>query len=246
MKKAVLAVVSCLLYAMSAGAEVKYIEGPEDTVALYAADSTSALLIDGSSRVWLDIIHVPLRYTDIALACDTLHASRDFSGNVIPGGSYAFMHRDSLCTAYADSVNAVDAVSNIAFAVQAREVLPSRIGTDADNASLSSPSAYADSTVIPWIPRSFAPANTATTYLYADSVIINHWASTNAGSGSTEQTAYIMAKNAGWSSKRSVRVDFSSASNCAPFIAKFASFRWRLIAGPSPTRVRVVVGYSNP
>jgi hypothetical protein len=254
-KLALLAAVGLAL-SSQADASVYYTLAKADTVARYAADSSGVMPIDGAERLWLDIVALPLRVTDIASACDTFHIKADADGALVGGQSYAYVHMDSVCTAYTDSVNTVANATNLAFAVQAREVLTSQAGTDSTYASRlaayaaltdpaasatatyiaerSTAAAYADSTVIPWFPRG---------YVVGDSTIINHWSASNAGAGSSEQTAYIMARVGPWSSKRSVRVEFVTPDNGRPFRAQFASFRWRLIAGPvGSVRLRVVLG----
>lgn len=245
-----------------------------DTLALYSADSSVVIDVGNAARLWLDIIAVPLTAKDTyRLRCDTTYVSVLAQGKMIAAQSYAFVKMDSTCTAYndsinaitggqADSVNAVYKVTDLALAVQAREVLSSAAGTDstyairlAADAALTDPAysatiqynrehstaaAYSDSTVIPWNPRTWR--NQATTFA-SDTFVVNVSGPRNSGAAGNEIHANILANNQVYSDKRSVRIDLVSPDNGAPFRAQFASFRWRLIGGPAGySRFRVVLG----
>ena len=245
MKK--LLVLAALLWAVPAVASVEYVVLKSDTLALYAADSSAAVLVTDAKRMWLDISAVPLRGTDMNSECDTMQLSGLADGKVLgsPGVSYASVPSkvDSICTAWVDSVNAIGKAAHLILGIQAREALPVWATTDA-GAAISrnqEASAFADSNFVPWIPS--AVAGTAAT----DSAAFNRRLPANAGVGSSEIQAIILPNTGVWSSQRSVRVPLVDAKTGEPFTAQHASFRWRLLVGPAndPIRLRVVLGFEK-
>lgn len=238
MKKSLfLAALAGLLWVLPAlAAEIEYETVKSDTVALFAADSSVVMDVEGKSRMWLVFIETPLRGTDMNGECDTTYIKKLADGKLLAGSSYAFVKLDSVCTAFVDSVNAIIKASTIGIAVQAREVMPVWAITDASYSNRNlSPSTYADSTYVPWYPG----------YSLTDSVSVNRYPVANASAGSSEIQAVIHPVGGAWASRRSVRVDLVDAKSGSPFRAKFASFRWRLDSGAGPIRLRVVLGYEK-
>lgn len=237
----VLAALAGLLCAAPALAEVAYVPLKADTVALYAADSSGVIPVSQAKRMWIDISVLPLRGTDMNSECDTVYVRGLADGKQLVGGSYAFVKQDSICTAWVDSVNAIGKAAHVIFAVEAREVLPlwATTGGTLQTASLAA-SVYSDSSYIPWNPS--ASTGTAAT----DSVAFNRRLPGNAAAGSTEIQAIVLPNAGVWASRRAVRVDLVDTKSGYPFMAQFASFRWRVLVGPAgPVRLLVVLGYEK-
>jgi len=235
-----LAALAGLLCAAPASAEVNYIPLGSDTVRVTVADSSGVVNVAAAKRMWLVISAVPILKGDLKVpVCDTTGLYDYYGAHV-----YTAAQIDSFCDVRVrDSLNILYAAAELSIAVQAREVLPSWAGTDGAPGQRPDNYAVADSVVVPWFPRAWTPATQ-----YADSTIYGHWASTSTAVGSREILVYIKAATAAGTANRSVRVDLSSVSNGAPFQARLASFRWRLLTGaaaPGISRLRVVLGYET-
>jgi hypothetical protein len=263
-----LAALAGLLWALPASAAISYTLIKADTTALNSNEMTVAIPTDGVKRMWLDLIAVPLRATDMNSECDTFHVSTDYGAAVHPGGnSYAFFHQDSICTAWVDSVNAIYSASTLELAVKIREALPAAMVTDSTYAirlsayaanteaavlasvrtssATSDPASLADSTAIPWTPRASYALSSASAA--ADTTSIGMVRAARTTPGATEINAIIpFLGSTTFNTHRSVRVDFVNPDNGAPYTGKNTTFSVRVLKGPSLCRLRWVVGMERP
>jgi hypothetical protein len=220
---------------VASAAKITYTPLKSDTLWLYAADSSAVFPVENADLMWVTIIAPKLRLGDGGLQ-DTVvhHAATAYNGD-----STATMRR----------LDSTYAMTTIRLAIQAREVMPRAAALDTSalytmgGPNNNVPAAYSDTTLIPWPVT--AVAGTAGT----DSAAYNRRAPANTAAGSTEIEVTIPANSGLWSDQRSVRVYLVNTKTGMPFQAKFASFRWRLIAGPDPAkwpgRFRVVLGMKS-
>jgi len=135
----------------------------------------------------------------------------------------------------------------IVLYVRAYGVLSRASGQDSSGGVLGGsnnriPAALSDTTVIPWQPR-----YQMTSITTADSVIVGGGGAPSVSAPSIyEYVVKIPAVTATYGSNaRAARVDFINATTCAPLREQFAYFRWRMVAGPTVARLRVVLGREN-